>query len=258
MNPRVLIVEDEELAAERLAGMVKKVKPGIELHHILDSIEDTVSFLQSDPVDLLFLDIHLSDGKSFEIFEKTSINIPVIFTTAYDQYALDAFKVNSVDYLLKPIAEPDLERALTRYEQWFSQPDKSTPQIDPVELKKWLGQGSRQYKQRFMVKFGDHIQSKPVQDAAYFYAEGKTTYLVQWSNNRRYILDYTLEALDEKELNPTRFFRINRKFIINIEAINDVKTYSNSRLKVSLKVPSEMDMIVSRERVNLFKNWLEI
>lgn len=258
MNPSVLIVEDEELAAERLAGMVSKIKPGTTMLHILDSIEDTVNFLQNHPVDLLFLDVHLSDGKSFEIFEKASINIPVIFTTAYDQYALDAFKVNSVDYLLKPIAESDLKRALERYEQWFSQPGNSAPQIDPVELKKWLAQGSRPYKQRFMVKFGDHIQSKPVQDIAYFYAEGKTTYLVQWSTNRRYILDYKLETLDEKELNPTRFFRINRKFIINIEAISDVKTYANSRLKVSLKVPAEMDMIVSRERVNLFKNWLDV
>lgn len=258
---RVLIVEDEALASERLNTLLKQYDNSIDVVTCLDSVEETVEILSSkdNDIDLLFLDIQLSDGTSFEIFKQVNVAQPVIFTTAYDQFALQAFKHNSIDYLLKPIDFTELTGAINKYKKihW----DKKNSLSANPDLIQHLLQGVNQpniYKKRFIVKYGDHIQFKQVEDVGYFYADGKTVYLVLKENNRKYIIDHTLEELENKLLNPEEFFRINRKFILSIDAIKEVNPYFNSRLKVHLNKGSEQDLIVSRERVNEFKLWLNL
>lgn len=249
---KVLIVEDEPISSERLIGQIKSIDKQIKVHPPLDSIKDTVDFFRSEPeVDLAFFDIQLSDGSSFDIFTKVDISTPIIFTTAYDQYALQAFKVNSIDYLLKPIDFKELSAAFIRYKNYH----QKQYSYDAL-LKSIYQQASPQYKKRFLVKTGDNYQSKAVEDIALFYADGKTTYLMTSGSSRRYIVDYTLETLEGTMLDPSRFFRINRKFIVNVEALSEVKSYVNGRLKVMTAHPGPTDMIVSRERVNDFKSWL--
>ncbi len=248
---RVLIVEDEPVASERLRELIAQHDPRITVVDELDSVEDTVAFFQSDhSVDALFLDIQLSDGVSFEIFEHTTISCPVIFTTAYDQYALQAFRVQGVDYLLKPIDLSDLQRA-------FAQVDRFLPQPEHYLLQQAYHQPLPTYKRRFLVKTGDHYQTIPVEDIGYLYADGKVTYLVSKTNQRRYLLDHTLEALESTQLDPKQFFRINRKFMVPIDGLREVHSYVNGRLKVLTLVSCENDMIVSRERVSAFKAWLD-
>lgn len=255
----VLIVEDEELARERLSLMIKKYDHQCNIVESIDSISDTVSFLKENKsVDLIFLDIQLSDGSSFEIFKKITIDLPIIFTTAYDQYAIQAFKVNSIDYLLKPVSYDDLEKAIDKYKklQW----NKNLSISNNPELLQSLFSNleGNQYKKRFIVKYGDHIQFKPVNDISYIFAEGKTVYIVLKENQRKYIIDHTLEELENYLLNPEEFFRINRKYIIKIDAIQEVKSYYNSRLKVILNNPCDQDLIISREKVSEFKEWLNL
>ena len=256
MNIRVVVIEDEPLARERLCDLLKQCSLmlgglALDIVRTFGSVEEGVQFFRSGAlIDLLFLDIQLSDGLSFEIFAQVEVNVPIIFTTAYDQYALQAFKVNSLDYLLKPIDPKDLQAALVKFQK------QQTPSLDPALLRQVYQQLMPSYKTRFLVRIGDHYQSKPVLDIAYIYAEDKTTYMVLMSDRRRYILDYTLENLDGQWLNPRLFFRINRKFMVHVEAIREVQPYANSRLKVLLTIPTDMDMIVSRERVIEFKTWL--
>lgn len=257
---KVLIVEDEALASERLLELLNQYDHSIEVVSCLDSVEETVEILSShSAIDLLFLDIQLSDGTSFEIFKQMNVTHPVIFTTAYDQFALKAFKHNSIDYLLKPIDFVELTAAINKFKNLHWNSEKSLS--SNPELVQHLLQGMNQaknYKKRFIVKYGDHIQFKLTDDTGYFYAEGKTVYLVLKENNRKYIIDHTLEELESQLLNPDQFFRINRKFIINIEAIKEVNPYFNSRLKVHLIKGSENDLIVSRDRVHEFKQWLNL
>ncbi len=252
----VLIVEDESLARERLVDFIKKYDRSINIVNELDSVEDAVSFLQSKPhVDLTFLDIRLSDGLSFEIFNKISVDQPVIFTTAYDNYALKAFKVNSVDYLLKPIDYDELVSAIDKFKRNIQQ-NQLNPPIDQHFIKNIVKEIDHRYKKRFIVKFGEHIQFKAVEDIAYIFAENKTVYIHTRDNNRKYIIDHTLDDLENTFLDPDYFFRINRKFIVHIDAIEDVRNYVNSRLKLRVKPVCDMDMVVSREKVNDFKSWL--
>lgn len=249
---KVLIVEDEPISSERLREQIKSFDKHIEIHTPLDSIKDTVDFFRSgEEVDLAFFDIQLSDGSSFDVFSRVDIVTPIIFTTAYDQYALQAFKVNSIDYLLKPIDYKELTTALIQYKKYQNRSHSYAPLLQSI-----YQQVHPQYKKRFLVKTGNNYQSKAVEDIALFYADGKTTYLITTSSPRRYVIDYTLEMLESKMLNPGRFFRINRKFIVNIEALAEVKSYVNGRMKVVTSHPGPADMIVSRERVNDFKNWL--
>jgi len=251
---RVLIIEDEVMAAERLEAMVQEAIPGVEILGILDSISSASRwFGDHENPDLAFFDIQLADGLSFEIFEKAEVRCPVIFTTAFDEYALKAFKVNSIDYLLKPIDQEELRSAVEKYRSIHQHPEQSAPTRH--NFNKVLQLLTRQYKTRFVVKVGEHIRSIPVEEILCFYSMAKASY-IQTSENRHYVMDHSLEQL-ESLLDPGQFFRVNRKFIVGLEAIKDIISYSNSRLKVNLKLPSEEVIIVSREKVKDFKKWLE-
>ncbi|SMD35871.1 two component transcriptional regulator, LytTR family [Reichenbachiella faecimaris] len=247
----VVIVEDERLAAEKLSRQLKNIDSQIEIVACLDSVSRAVKFLSSRSVDLIFLDVHLGDDVSFSIFEKIKIKTPIIFTTAYDQYAIKAFKLNSIDYLLKPVSKTDLKAALTKY---FDGKQDQTSVDYEVLLRSLQSNDASVYQTRFMVYKGDKVKTIDVTDVAYFFAEGKYVYLVEKSGFE-YLVDYTLDKLKEY-LNPQRFFRINRQFIIQICAIEEMVNYSKGRLQISLNPPTKKDAIVSIERATAFKNWL--
>src|SRR5690606_39077505 len=248
----VIIIEDEKPSARRLQRMLEKLD--IQVKMMLHSVEESLDWFQNNQhPDLIFLDIQLSDGLSFEIFETIDIKSAIIFTTAYDEYALQAFKLNSIDYLLKPIDEDELAKAVKKYQERI--PQKQTVQIDYNDIKKLLVKPiDREYKNRFSVKVGQHIKLINIDDIECFYSENKGTYLY-CTDGRNYLLDTTLELL-ESELEPRTFFRINRKFFVNIHAIKDMVSYTNSRLQIKLKTYNTDDVIVARERVKEFKEWL--
>jgi DNA-binding LytR/AlgR family response regulator len=251
----VLIAEDEGLAAERLVSMIQKYDASIS---ILDQV-DTVSqvkqaIVSGKKIDLLFLDIQLADGKSFEVFDSASTDIPIVFTTAYDQYALKAFQHHSIDYLLKPIQQEDLTRPLDKYNRL-----NSKTHIDPQtlqSLRELMEHKIPSYKQRIVVKAGNKITFKQAADAAYFYADGKEAYLVTQKENRKHLVAYTLEELEEM-LHPNDFFRISRKYIVRADAIAEVKGTMTTRLEIKLNQPCQHDLTVSRERTADFKKWLD-
>ena len=276
-----LVVEDEPLAAHRLIRLLHKQPEPLELLGTAESVAQAVALLQAGPApDVLFLDIHLADGLSFELFEQVEIRCPVIFTTAYDQYALRAFKVNSVDYLLKPVDEEELRLALAKLRQRIgSQIDTSSigttgavsstkvpapaPVLDAATLAA-LVQQLRQpaptatYKAQFVVRVGEHLKVVPVEQVAYFFSLEKTT-LLQSTDGRKYVVDYTMEQL-ETLLDPQHFFRLNRAYLAQQAAIADIINYTNSRLQTILKPAppeSEGPVLVSREKVSVFKNWLD-
>lgn len=255
---KVLIIEDEVLAVERLKDLLSTYDASIEIINDFDSIESVVAYFQKGNAmpDLILLDIQLADGISFKIFEKVDLSCPIIFTTAYDQYALEAFKVNSVDYLLKPIQKTELEKALAKYKTIYaSSPTLPTSQIDQKLIQEMLTQMSKTYKKRFMVKSRQSLIGLPVEQVLFFFTESKISWLKD-SDNKKYAVDYTLEEL-EQLLDPNLFFRINRKYILSFPAINKVSNYSNSRLIIDLKFSKEEEpIIVSREKVKHFKNWL--
>lgn len=246
-----LVVEDEIIAAERLVNLIQTSDQDFNIVAITQSVKATVKWLNENPVpDLVFLDIHLADGLSFEIFEQVEGNFPVIFTTAYDEYAIQAFKHNSIDYLLKPIQTEALQAAI----------DKFKKHIQPKEhqnlvFEKMLKSFTQKYKSKFVIKIGEHIKVIPIKDVQCFYSHNKAIYL-QKINGRDYAINYTLEQLEEL-LDPENFFRISRKFIIALDAISDIVSYSNSRLLIKFAVSNLEDVIVSRERVQEFKEWLE-
>ena len=245
---KVLIIEDEDAAARRLQKLIKEIDPSIEVASQLDSIESVLNWLDDNKLpDLVFMDIHLADGSSFEIFQHVKVEKPVIFTTAYDQYAIQAFKVNSVDYLLKPLKKAELEQAIQKYYKWH---EKSS--VDYNELARAI-QGD-QYNKRFLIRIGQSIRVVEMKDAAYFYTENKITFIIT-KEGKRYPLDQSLEKLEEI-LDPQAFFRINRQFIVGIDAIREMYAYSKSRVKVALNPPCEMETIVSTERSPHFKKWL--
>ncbi len=248
----VLIIEDEKPAARLLQRKLQKL--GIEAGTMLHSVEESIEWFSTNPhPELIFLDIQLSDGLSFEIFESIAIQSAVIFTTAYDEYALRAFKLNSIDYLLKPIDEDDLETAVNKYRE--RQPKAQNISLDFDQIKRMLANpAERTYKKRFTVKMGQHLKMIAIEDAECFYSENKGTY-IRTGDGRDYLLENTLEQL-ENELDPVKFFRVSRKFIVSISAIKDIVVYSNSRLKIILPTYRDDEVIVSRERVNDFKEWL--
>ncbi|MCF6349129.1 MAG: LytTR family DNA-binding domain-containing protein [Flavobacteriaceae bacterium] len=248
----IIIIEDEKPAARRLNRMLQDLN--IEVNAMLYSVEESIVWFQTNEhPDLIFLDIQLSDGLSFEIFESIEVKSAIIFTTAYDEYALQAFKLNSIDYLLKPIDNEDLETAVNKYKERIS--EKQPAFIDFSDIKKLLGsQQEQEYKKRFTVKVGQHLKMIVINDIECFYSENKGTY-IHTSEGRDYLIDLTLEQL-ENELEPQTFFRVNRKFYININAIKDMISYTNSRLQIKLKSYTEQEVIVSRERVRDFKDWL--
>ena len=248
----IIIIEDEKPAARLLQRKVEKL--GLQVNTLLHSVEESIAWFQhnSHP-DLIFLDIQLSDGLSFEIFETIDIKSAVIFTTAYDEYALRAFKLNSIDYLLKPIDEDDLEVAITKFKNQFQK--SSVAALDFEAIKKMLiNPIDREYKKRFTIKMGQQLKMIPIEDVECFFSENKGTYLHTF-DNRDYLLDLTLEQV-ETEINPKDFYRVSRKFIIPLKAIKEIQIYSKSRLKVILPSYKDDEVIVSREKVSDFKEWL--
>jgi len=249
----VIIIEDERPSARRLQRMLKTFD--INAHTMLHSVEESIAWFQNNThPDLIFLDIQLSDGLSFEIFDTIDITSAIIFTTAFDEYALQAFKLNSIDYLLKPIDEDELQTAVSKFKN--RQPKKQRVTLDFNDIKRLLVNPIEQaYKKRFSVKVGQHLKLINIDDIECFYSQNKGTYLYT-KDRRNYLLDTTLEGL-EGELAPEQFFRINRKFFVNIQAIKDMVSYTNSRLQIKLQTYDEQDVIVARERVKDFKKWLE-
>lgn len=248
---RVLILEDEELAAERLQLLLEKLRPDIEIQAILDTVEETIEFFNAGArPDLAFFDIQLADGASFQVFESVKVPCPVIFTTAYDQYTLKAFKVNSIDYLLKPIGNPDLEQALAQYTELRENFGHSTVPLQQV--KQLMQSIQKPYKDRFVVRVGHQFLSIKAKDIQYLFSEHKTTW-IRHADGKKHALDYTLEEL-EALLDPKCFFRTNRQYIVHIEAIDQTTVYSNARLKIRLQDGEETT--VSRDRVSDFRIWL--
>jgi len=254
---KVLIIEDEKPAIEKLEQMLYRYDPEIEIAGKVTSIDQSVKWLteSSNHAELIFMDIMLTDGMSFDIFEQVDVTTPVIFITAFNEFAIQAFKVNSIDYLLKPLNYKDLYRSLEKIKIIRANLPTDTGQVQYDELSKALRQMSKSYKTRFMVKVGDHIRSVKTDNIVLFYAEGRTVYMLT-NKQKQYIIDFKLESL-ESVLDPDEFFRPNRSFIININAIQDVVVYSNSRLKIVLNVDFEKEIIVSRDKVNQLKEWFE-
>lgn len=251
----VLIIEDEMLAAERVQEMMVRYDTRTRVAAVLDSVEDSVAWLLTNPApDLILMDIHLSDGLSFSIFNHVHVRSPIIFTTAYDQYAIQAFKVTSIDYLLKPVAYADMARALQKLSALTKVESILSPEV-LRQMTDMIGRQQKNYKSRFLVRFGDHLQYKNIQDIAYFHADGKVVYLIT-ADNKRFIVDYTLEELEEL-LDPDVFHRINRKLIVHLEAVKDARLYANSRLRLMLRPATDDEVVVSRERVAAFKAWLD-
>lgn len=251
---KAIVVEDEQLAAERLIELVKSIDAAIEIVEQFDTIADTVHYLKTESApDIIFLDIQLADGRSFEIFEKAPIDSPIIFTTAYDQFTLKAFKLNSIDYLLKPVQKEDLHLALDKLKKLNR---KGLNSDELGVLKEIIKTKGQPYKQRLVIKAGNKIQFKPAEEVAYFFADGKEAYMVSRKENRKHLIGYTLEEL-ENILDPKEFFRISRKFIVRADAIAEVKGLISSKLEVKLHQPTEHELAVSRERAQEFKTWLD-
>lgn len=251
---KIVIIEDEHLAAKRLKDLILKNNPEAEILEILVSIKRSVEWFRNNPhPQLLLCDIQLADGLCFEIFEQVQINCPVIFTTAYDEYALKAFKLNSIDYLLKPIDYEELTLALTKFEKLY--PNKETVPLSPsFSIDDLIQSFGPQHKNRFVVKVGLHLKPIEISDIQYFFSLEKSSFLCT-SQNKNYDLDYSLDQI-EKLCNPKQFFRISRKYLVNIAYIQQIAAYSNSRLRVQFKNSDVDDAIVSREKVTQFKNWL--
>src|SRR3970040_1920606 len=247
-----IIIEDEKPAARLLQRKLAKldIQVGVMLH----SVEEAVDwFSNNEHPDLIFLDIQLSDGLSFEIFEKVEIKSAIIFTTAYDEYSLRAFKLNSIDYLLKPIDEGDLQIAVSKFKVRL--PKQETMQLDFEQIKKMLiNPFEKNYRKRFTVKIGQHLKIISTDEVECFFSENKGTYIHTF-DNRNYLIDTTLEVL-EQELEGKNFFRVSRKFIIQLKAIKEIVLYSNSRLKLVLPTFKDDEVIISREKVSSFKVWI--
>jgi two-component system, LytTR family, response regulator LytT len=248
---KVVIVEDEKWAAERLKTLLYEYDPLIEVMSCLESIDESVQYLkQSAHPDVLLLDIHLSDGHSFEIFKQVSYNRPVIFTTAYDQYALEAFKMFSIDYILKPVTLEALAAAINKLKS-------VSVSFSAIDFNRMLPELRGQpYKKRFLGKVGQRLFFINTDDICFFQADNKIVYLVD-KEGSKYVVEYTMESLED-QLDPQQFFRLNRSFIVSINAIEQVKPYYNSRLKLSIKyIANQAEMVVSRDRVADFKQWAD-
>jgi DNA-binding LytR/AlgR family response regulator len=253
---KVLVVEDEKPAADWLKQLIIRMDPQILILATIDSVRGAVEWFRANPVpDLVFMDIQLADGLSFEIFDQVKIVCPVIFTTAYEEYAIKAFKVNSVDYLLKPIGSSELEAAVRKFNERIRS-EQVNPLITVELLNKVREVLQRQYKTRFVIKVGEHLKSIATDDILFFYSLEKATFLCT-SDFKTYLVDYSLDRISEM-VDDHKFFRINRKYILSNQSIADIIFYSNSRLKIKLKKQDEESIIVSRDKVTAFKEWLDM
>jgi DNA-binding LytR/AlgR family response regulator len=253
---KTLIIEDEALAAEQMELLLRRYNPNIEILAKCDSIKKSVKWFDANlHPDLIFMDIQLADGLSFEIFEQTEIKCPVIFTTAYDAYALRAFKVNSVDYLLKPIDFEELTKAIDKFNNLLNENKVSLKPIQNDVFDKIYKMLSNEYKSKFLVKIGVHLRSVNTEEINYFYSLEKGTFICT-NDAKNYAIDYSLDQI-ENLINPSVFFRINRKYLISSKSIEDIVVFSNSRLKIKLKNCKDDTVTVSREKVQNFRKWLE-
>ncbi|HLT75546.1 MAG TPA: LytTR family DNA-binding domain-containing protein [Ohtaekwangia sp.] len=249
---KVVIIEDENLASGQMESLIKEVEPSAQVVAKLASVASSVKWLESNEhPDLFLADIQLLDGLSFEIFERVKITRPVIFTTAYDQYAIRAFQVNSIDYLLKPVQKDRLRASLEKYRSVMSQP--AVPNY--AEVLRFLKAPQPEYKSRFMIRVGQKIAAIPAEKIAYFYSESKLTYIVT-RDSKRYPYDQTLEEVIEL-LDPRSFFRVNRQYIITFDAIAEMHPYFKGRLKLALNPPTSDEVIISAERTPEFKKWID-
>jgi two-component system, LytTR family, response regulator LytT len=249
---KILIVEDEDLAVKKLQKTLAAVNPSAKVVGTTDSIKSTVEWLQqNDQPDLILMDIELADGQSFEIFNLTEVNSPVIFTTSYDEFALKAFKVNSVDYLLKPIQKEDLQAALEKFQKM-----KSSAEVKIESLVKELQQKlqPKEYRKRFLVKLGQKLVSVEIGEIAFFYSDGRLNFF-KTIDNRKFVVDYTMDELEEM-LDPQKFFRISRSFYVSVNSIEKIDDYFGNRLILGLKPAVEKEALVSREKVTEFKKWM--
>ena len=256
---KILIVEDEELAVKKLQKTLAAIDNNAVVVGMTDSIKSTVEWLQDNTApDLILMDIELSDGQSFEIFNLAEVKSPVIFTTSYDEYALKAFKVNSVDYLLKPIQKEELQAALTKFKQVRSgygiQDGKAGISIDNLvkELQQKLQ--PKEYRKRFLVKHAQKLVSIEVDDVAYFYSDGRLNFFKS-KDNKKFVVDYTMDELEEM-LDPEKYFRISRSFYVSIDSVDQIHDYFGNRLILYLKPTVDKEALVSREKVTEFKKWM--
>lgn len=251
---KTVIIEDEELAIRRLESLIKNYSNKLEIVARLESVEDSVQWFRENPhPDLIFLDIHLEDGLSFEIFEKVKINAPIIFTTAFDEYAIRAFKHKSIDYLLKPIIQEDLNKAIDKFIEW---PGNNKQVLDLTELYKLIKPVTTNHRERFSVVVGEKLKTIEVKDIAYFFSTSGITFVVM-NNKSQYSLDQSLDKLQD-ELNPKDFFRINRQYLVCHKAIANAFVFPKSRLKIALiPTASQDDIFVSIDKVTDFKRWFD-
>ena len=248
----IIIIEDESRAANRLEKILLEMVPNLNVMAKIETVEESISFLETaEQLDLIFSDIQLADGLCFEIYEKVAVKCPIIFTTAFDKYAIKAFKTNGIDYLLKPIDEAALKKALEKVKTLSGK----SPIDEIMLLANALKSQNKSYKSRFMVKVGDKINSISIEDIQAFYSLEKATFILT-NEGRKYIIDYSLEHV-ETLLDKKLFYRINRKYIISIKACKNIISYSNSRLRIQLNTLKDETIIVSRERVQDFKRWLD-
>lgn len=255
---KILIVEDEVLAAKKLSKTVASVDETAEIIGISDSIQGTVDWLNTHPApDLILMDIELADGQSFEIFGLTDVKSPVIFTTSYDEFALQAFKVNSIDYLLKPVQKEDLEAALNKFKQLktiYKEEKKEDVNLEQIvkELQQKLQ--PKEFRKRFLVKHGQKLISIEIDEIAYFFSDGRLNFFKTF-DNRKFVVDYTMDELEEM-LDPDKYFRTSRSFYVSINSIDQIHDYFGNRLLLQLNPPVEKEAIVSREKVSDFKKWM--
>src|SRR5687767_85407 len=257
---KVLIIEDEELAVKKLRKTLESVDSSAEVVGVADSIRSSVAWLQQNPApDLILMDIELADGQSFEIFDKVEVKSTVIFTTSYDEYALKAFKVNSIDYLLKPVQKEDLQAALDKLKNirsMYTNNNSSTASLNVDSLVKELQQKlqPKEFRKRFLVKHAQKLVSVDVEEIAYFYSDGRLNFF-KTTDNRKFVVDYTMDDLEEM-LDPDRYFRISRAFYVSVNCIDQIHEYFGNRLLLHLKPAVDKEAIVSREKVTDFKKWM--
>ena len=256
---KVLIIEDEELAVKKLRKTLESVDGSAQVVGVADSIRSSVAWLQQNPApDLILMDIELADGQSFEIFDKVEVKSTVIFTTSYDEYALKAFKVNSVDYLLKPVQKEDLQAALNKLKTMQTMYG-SIPSADPLNVESLVKElqqklQPKEFRKRFLVKHAQKLVSIDIDEIAYFYSDGRLNFF-KTLDNKKFVVDYTMDELEEM-LDPDKYFRISRAFYVSIASIDQIHDYFGNRLLLHLKPAVDKESIVSREKVADFKKWM--
>lgn len=252
---KVLVIEDEALAAEKLVSTLKSVEKDCIVLDVINSVDDSVKWLNTNTSpDLILSDIHLADGICFNIFSQSKVSCPIIFTTAYEKYAIQAFEVNSIDYLLKPIQAEHLSRALEKFKSMQKSHIEDRSALYE-EFKALLSEATREYKSRFLCKIGNKIKSIPVSRIQYFYSKDKMTFIIDEDNNRSPV-NNTLDEIDQL-VDPKLFFRVNRQFVTHYRAISEIHPYFKGRLKLKLDPDIDEDIIVSAERSPVFKSWLD-